>query len=310
MTMMTMRLAALALLAPVASVEAFSLSMTATQAIKKTSPADALKGIASKLPVGPAKKGPTLNPIAFGSKVIESEDGKEAAALLIDGGLNIVGAVLDEGKSSKVLVPTGFDRNGKLKTRVVNGVGLKELADVGLFAAGEALGVGKRLYIGKGDYARARFKLTLPNKKPQGVTSPVSFALKVAQSEGGKEAAGKLIDGGLKLVKVIVEEGGKYKVSVPTGYVDYKTGEPTFKELGVGPKELIDLGLFAGSEALGIYNKIYFGDPKTQRSAKLNFVPERRDTKGRFVKAAAVEYYVNVGGKRIKVSTAQNKGLL
>merc|ERR1719348_2092673 len=104
--MMTMRLAALALLSPVASVGAFSLSMTSTQAIKKTSPADALKDLASKLPAGPASKGPALNPIAFGSKVLESEDGKEAAALLIDGGLTIAGAVLEEGKSSKVLVPT------------------------------------------------------------------------------------------------------------------------------------------------------------------------------------------------------------
>lgn len=307
--MMTMRLAALALLSPVASVGAFSLSMTATQA--KASPAEALKGLASKLPAGPAAaKGPALNPIAFGSKVIDSEEGKEAAALLIDGGLNIVGAVLEEGKSSKVLVPTGFDREGKLITRVVDKVGLKELADVGVFAAGEALGVGKRLYIGKGGYAPAKFKLTLPGKKPEGVTSPISFLLKVVGSEGGKEATGKLIDGGLKLVKVIVEEGGNYKVKVPTGYADYRTGEPTFKEVGVGPKELIELGLFAGSEVFAIYNKLYFGDRETQLKNKLTYVPERRDTKGRFVSGPSVEYYVNVGGKRIKVSTDANKGLL
>merc|ERR1719445_2026650 len=141
-----MRLAALALLSPLASVGAFSLSMT--QTIKKSSPADALKDLTSKLPA-PSAAGPAISPIDFGKKVIDSEGGKEAVSLLIDGGLNVVGAVLEEGKGAKVLVPTGFDRNGKLITRVVDGVGLKELADAGLFAAGEALGIGTRLYLGK-----------------------------------------------------------------------------------------------------------------------------------------------------------------
>merc|ERR1719460_98220 len=279
------------------SAGAFSLSMVATT---KPSPADALKGLISKVPT-PSEK-PVLNPIQFGSKLIESEAGKEAAAQLIDGGVTIAGAILEEGKSAKILVPTGFDRNGNLLTRVVNNFGPGELAGTGLFAASEALQVGSRLYQGKGDYRPAKFKLTLPSRKPEGVVSPVDFALKVAGSVHGKDATGKLVDGGLKLVKLIIEEGGKYKVRVPTGYTDYRTGKPTFTDTSVGVKELIDLGLFAGSEAFATYNKLYFGDTATQIKRKLNFVPERRDTKGRLVTRPAVEYSVNVGGKRIKVS--------
>jgi len=304
--MMTMRLAALALLSPVASVGAFSLSMT--QTLGKSSPVDGLKDLASKLPAGGAATGPALSPIQFGQKVIDNDEGKEALGQLIDGGLSIVGVVLEEGKNSKVLVPTGFDRNGKLITRVVNNVGVGELANFGIFAAGEALGVGSRLYLGKGDYTPAKFKLTLPGKKPEGVVSPVSFAVKAATADS--EATGKLVDAGLKIVKVILDEGGKHRVSVPTGYADYKTGKPTFKEVSVGPKELLDLGLFAGSEAFAAFNKLYFGDPVTQRKLKLNFEPERRDTKGQLVSKQKVSYYVNVGGKRVKVSQDANRGLL
>jgi len=280
----------------------------ATGATKQTSPVDALTSKLKSIKPGTPSK-PPLNPVDFGIKVVQSKEGQDAAAELVDGGLKIVGAILQEGKSSQVEVPSGFDRNGNLKTQVVSNVGVKELVDAGLFATGEAIGIGKRLYFGKGGYRPAPFKLTLPKSKAKGVLNPITFGLNVVKSEDGRAAAGGLVGGGLKLVKVALEEGSKRQLEVPTGYVDYRTGKPTFKAVNLGPKELIDVGLFAGSELFGVYNKLYFGDAKTQSKSKLTYVPEKNFvTKGKLIKTPAkVTYYVNVGGQRVKVNADQNR---
>jgi len=148
-----------------AVVKAYS-TLSMTIAVKKTSPIASLSLPKPNAFISGLKPDvQVLNPIEFGAKVIQSREGKEATAQLVDGGLGLVGAVLDEGSSSKVQIPGGFDKkSGKPIYRVVK-VGPKELADVGLFAAGEAFHVGRRLYVGEDGYRPAPFKLSFPNKK-------------------------------------------------------------------------------------------------------------------------------------------------
>jgi len=287
-------------------VEAYSSLSMATSAITQSSPVDALTSkLKSIKSAAPSK--PPLNPVDFGLKVVQSLP-EDAVGELLDGGLKIVGAILDEGKRSKIEVPSGFDaRSGTLSTRVVS-VGVKELVDFGLFAGGEVFSVGSRLYFGNKGYRPAPFKLTLAKAKAQGVVSPITFGLNVVKSEGGQAAAGSLVGGGLKLIKAVVEEGSKQQVEVPTGYVDYRTGKATFKAVNVGPKELIDVGLFAGSELFGVYNKVYFGDATNQIKNERTYVPEKnRIAKGKLIKTnAKVTYYVKIGGQRVKVNADQN----
>mmetsp|Transcript_6589 Transcript_6589/g.14955 ORF Transcript_6589/g.14955 Transcript_6589/m.14955 type:complete len:311 (-) Transcript_6589:56-988(-) len=286
-----------------AVVKAYS-TLSMTIAVKKTSPIASLSLPKPNAFISGLKPDvQVLNPIEFGAKVIQSGEGKEATAQLVDGGLGLVGAVLDEGSSSKVQIPGGFDKkSGKPIYRVVK-VGPKELADVGLFAAGEAFHVGRRLYVGEDGYRPAPFKLSFPNKKADGVVSPFSFGIRAATSKDGKAALEKLVEGGVKLVKVAFEEGGNVKVTVPTGFTDYRTGKPTFKEVGVGPLELTELGLFTLSELFAVYKKVYYGDAKTQSKQQITFVPERRvGADKRLVSKAKAYYYVNIGGQRVKVN--------
>merc|ERR1719343_96873 len=272
----------------------------ATGVKKETSSVDALTSRLKSFKSETNK--PSLNLVDFGLKVVQSKDGQDAAGEIVDGGLKIVGAILEEGKGSKVEVPSGFRSHGNLETQVVNNVGVKELVNAGLFATGEVIGVGRRLYFGKDGYRPAPFKLTLPKSKAKDVLNPITFGLNVVKSEDGRAAAGRLVNGGLKLVKAAFDEGKKHQLEVPTGYVDYRTGQPTFKTVNVGPKELVDAGLFAGSELFGVYNKLYFGDAKTQAKSQFTYVPEKNFvTKGKVIKTPAkVTYYVNVGGQRVK----------
>ena len=284
------------------AVKAYTLSMTI--AVKKSSPIASLSLPKPNAFISGLRQEPELlNPIEFGAKVIQSADGKEATAQLIDGGLGFMGAVLGEGSSSKVQIPSGFDKkSGKPIYRVAK-VGPKELADVGLFAAGEVFHVGRRLYFGGNGYRPAPFKLSFPDKKPNGVLSPISFVISAATSENGKVALEKLVEGGVKLVRVAFDEGNNVKVTVPTGFSDYRTGKPTFKEVRVGPLELTELGLFSLSELFGVYKQVYYGDAKTQSKQQITFIPEKRGADKRLVSKAQAYYYVNIGGQRVKVNT-------
>jgi len=95
-----------------------------------------------------------VNPISFGLRVAQSEKGKEATSVLIDGGLKLVTAILEEGKKTKVVIPQGFDtESGDLKKAKVTNVGLPQLLDAGIFAGTEFLGKAQsnyqKFYVGK-----------------------------------------------------------------------------------------------------------------------------------------------------------------
>lgn len=270
----------------------------------------------SKIKTGAAKAKP-LNPIGFGLKVVQSNGGQEASGELVGGGLKLVGAILEEGKSSKVVIPRGFDyRTGTLQTRVVN-VGPKELIDGGIFAATEAVGAGfsvySRLYLGGVAKPPANLKLSLPKGGDKDVLNPITFILKVVQSKEGQEAAGVLVGGGLKLVGAILEEGKTSKVEVPRGY-DYRSKKLTTKVVSVGIKELVDVGLFAGAEllqvAILVYNKLYLGYRVDDfvPAPKINTIEAKRDKKtNKLVSVAKETYFVNVGGNRVMVTRNQSR---
>jgi len=263
-----------------------------------------------------------LNPITFGLKVIQSKEGQEAAGVLIGGGLKLVQATLEEGKTAKVSVPRGLDsKKGEIMTEVVS-VGLKELLDGGIFAGKEALQVAgsayNKAYRGYSE-PKNNAKKTAAKISPagDGVLNPITFGLKVVQSKEAQEATGELIDGGLKLVQATLEEGKNSKVSIPRR-VDSRTGQVTTKVVNVGLGELLQVGLFAGGEIFdagkSAYNRLYVtgesadeGDDKSAASSvvikpKISKIAANIDPKTRrTIKPARETYTVNVGGKKVRV---------
>merc|ERR1711907_478297 len=88
-----------------------------------------------------------VNPLSFGWKVANSPKGKEATGILVDGGLKLAQAILEEGKKTQVIVPRGTNRvTGELNDQILKFVGPKELFDASLFAAKEVLGTVQSVY--------------------------------------------------------------------------------------------------------------------------------------------------------------------
>lgn len=275
----------------------------------------------------PAKKKPkaaaeeVLNPITFGLRVVQSKEGQEAAGALIGGGLKLVAATLDEGKTAKVSVPRGLNpKTGEIMTEAVR-VGPKELLDGGLVAGGAALAAAgsayNKAYRG---YAAPRngarkVKATI-RPAEAGVLNPLTFGLKVAQSKEARAALPGLVDGGIKLVQATLKEGQKVKVSVPRR-VDKRNGEVFTKPVRVGPGELLQAGLFAGGEILdagkSVYERLYvtggdFGGEEAEKAAapaksplvktiKKNVDPKTRRT----LSGEKETYVVNIGGTKVRV---------
>jgi len=274
-----------------------------------------------------------LNPITFGFKVVQSKEGQDAAGDLISGGLKLVSATLEEGKNSKVAVPRGINpRTGELKTEVVS-VGPKELIDAGIFAGTELVqaagSVYNQLYVSGVAQPQSKVKKT-PVKisttdTADGVLNPITFGLKVVQSKGGQEAAGDLINGGLKLVGATLGEGKNSKVAVPRGF-DLRTGQVKTRAVSVGPKELIDVGLFAGTEVFdagkSVYERLYVtgdaGDAGKDTESESMVTPKAQvttiaarvdDKTGKLLAPEKEMFFVNVGGKRVQVTRPQQKFL-
>lgn len=136
--------------------------------------------------------------------------------------------------------------------------------------------------------------------------NPISFGLRVVQSEKGKEAASVLVDGGLKMVAAILEEGKNTKVVVPRGF-DSGTGalkKP--KIVNVGPKQLLDASVFAGSEFLDVaksaYDRFYVGG-KGKEQVRVTRTSAKVDAKtGRVLAPVKENYFIKVGGKRVLVN--------
>merc|ERR1711957_840548 len=281
-----------------------------------------LKQPTKKKPKIAAVNDEVLNPVTFGLKVIQSKGGQEAAGVLISGGLKLVSATLDEGKTAKVSVPRGLNsKTGEIKTESVS-VGPKELLDGGIFAGKEALQVAgsvyNKAYRGYSE-PRNNSKKTKVKISPagKGVLNPLTFGLKVVQSKQAQEATGELIDGSLKLLQATLEEGKKSKVSIPRR-VDSRTGQVTTKAVSGGPGELFQVGLFAGGEIFeagkSVYSRLYVtgddGSGKDAKSAGTSVATKSRvstiaanvDPKTRKTLAPEKEtYVVNVGGKKVRV---------
>jgi len=277
-----------------------------------------LKQPTKKKPKIAAVNDEVLNPVTFGLKVIQSKGGQEAAGVLISGGLKLVSATLDEGKTAKVSVPRGLNsKTGEIKTESVS-VGPKELLDGGIFAGKEALQVAgsvyNKAYRGYSE-PRNNSKKTKVKISPagKGVLNPLTFGLKVVQSKQAQEATGELIDGSLKLLQATLEEGKKSKVSIPRR-VDSRTGQVTTKAVSVGPGELFQVGLFAGGEIFeagkNVYSRLYVtGDDGSGKDAKsvatksrVSTIAASVDPKTRKTLAPEKEtYVVNVGGKKVRV---------
>merc|ERR1719272_1045913 len=138
------------------------------------------------------------------------------------------------------------------------------------------------------------------------VINPIDFGLRVVNSDKGKEAASILIDGGLKFVSAVLEEGKKSKVEVSRGY-DPGTGLlKKTKVVNIGLKELLDVSTYAGSEFLGVakntYERFYVGGEGLNNS-KVTRIPAKIDKKTKKVLVPITEtYFVTIGGKRTKIT--------
>lgn len=146
------------------------------------------------------------------------------------------------------------------------------------------------------------------NKAPQPLdaVNPLEFGLSVAQSEKGQEAIGILIDGGLKFVEAILDEGKKTKVVIPRGF-DAGTGEIKKPKItNIGYKQLLDAGIFAGTELFGVaktnYEKYYVGDEGREQVKVFRTAAKVDKNSGKVLKAARESYYVNIGGERIMIN--------
>jgi len=104
------------------------------------------KAVKKAVPVvAKGKSFDVINPVDYLSRVVSTNKGKEAIGILINGGLLLAEAALDVGKSYKVEIPSGFDRDGNLIKKETF-VGVKQLIDTGLFAGQELLGTALGTY--------------------------------------------------------------------------------------------------------------------------------------------------------------------
>jgi len=134
--------------------------------------------------------------------------------------------------------------------------------------------------------------------------SPIEFGLQVAQSDKGQEAIGILIEGGLKFVEAVLDEGKKTKVVIPRGY-DTNTGalkKPRIEN--VGYKQLLDAGIFAGQEFFTLaktnYERFYVGG-EGKGDVKVFRSKGKTDDRGNVIKDVTDNYFVNIGGQRVAV---------
>jgi hypothetical protein len=139
-----------------------------------------------------------------------------------------------------------------------------------------------------------------------GAVNPIKFGLQVVKSEKGQEATSILIEGGLKLVEAILAEGKKTKVVIPRGF-DVGTGDLKKPRVeNIGYKQLLDAGIFAGTEFFDVatkkYEKFYIGsDGKEQ--VKITRTEAKVDKKtGKVLAPAKENYVVNIGGERVLVN--------
>lgn len=178
-----------------------------------------------------------------------------------------------------------------------------------LFPALAASGTNKRPALAKKKTANAspaKAKTVLATKKTEDALNPVEFGLKVVRSEKGQEATATLIDGGLKLVEAILAEGKTTKVVIPRA-ANAETGvlkKP--KVSNIGYKQLLDAGVFAGTEFLGVaktnYEKFYVGG-EGKKSVRVTRTAGKVDAKtGRVVTPVKENYVVKIGGERVMVS--------
>jgi len=134
--------------------------------------------------------------------------------------------------------------------------------------------------------------------------NPIEFVLRVVNSEKGQEAVPVLIDGGLKLVSAILEEGKKSNVEISQGY-DKGTGNlKKTKVVNIGIKQLLDTALFAGGEFLPTikqtYEKLYVGgEGKTAKITRINAKVDKKT--GKVLKPVEETYFVTIGGTRQKI---------
>ena len=139
-----------------------------------------------------------------------------------------------------------------------------------------------------------------------GAVNPIEFGIQVVQSEKGQEAASILIEGGLKLVEAILAEGKKSKVVIPRGF-DAGTGDLKQPRVeNIGYKQLLDAGIFAGTEFFDVasknYEKFYVGSEGkalvkvTRTEAKIDRVT------GKVLTPVKENYFVNIGGERVLIN--------
>jgi hypothetical protein len=139
-----------------------------------------------------------------------------------------------------------------------------------------------------------------------GAVNPIEFGIQVVQSEKGQEAASILIDGGLKLVEAILAEGKKTKVVIPRGF-DTGTGDLKKPRVeNIGYKQLLDAGIFAGTEFFDVatknYEKFYIGG-EGKEQVKVTRTEAKIDKKtGKILTPVKENYFVNVGGERVLIN--------
>jgi chemotaxis protein histidine kinase CheA len=138
-----------------------------------------------------------------------------------------------------------------------------------------------------------------------GALNPLEFGLQVVTSDKGQEATDLLIQGGLKFVEAVLAEGKKSKVIIPRGFDDGTGFQKKPKVVNFGIKELLDTGIFAGTEFLGLasanYDKYYVGTEK--QTAKVSRTKGKIDKRsGKVIVPAKEKYAVNIGGQRVIVN--------
>lgn len=160
----------------------------------------------------------------------------------------------------------------------------------------------------KKESASANAKNVVANKEPTQLdaVNPLEFGLSVAQSEKGQEAIGILVEGGLKFVEAILEEGKKTKVVIPRGY-DSGTGDIKKPKISnIGYKELLDAGIFAGGELFGVaksnYEKFYVGGEAKEQTKIYRNAAKIDEKTGKVLRRASENYYVNIGGERVLIN--------
>merc|ERR1712238_143071 len=163
-----------------------------------------------------------------------------------------------------------------------------------------AFGGGKKVVV-KSDTGGADTKMV----DYSAVINPLDFVFRVINSDKGQEAVPVLIEGGLKLLAAILEEGKQSKVEISQGY-DRGTGNlKKTKIVNIGLKQLLDGALFAGGEFLPTikqtYDKLYVGG-EGENQTKITRIAAKVDKKtGKVLKPTEETYFVTIGGTRQRV---------